>query len=95
MTPKIKCKATRRGYYQCFPVVDEQGNKYSPIRNFQGYKAGDVVFLGKRINNHHGQLAEWEIWPYKLELDHNYCNMKWTSLKTWFRDGRYLFEKVS
>ena len=92
MTPKFRAHAlTISGYYQTWPIVDEQGRKFYPIR--AGYEIGDKCFLGKRINNHHGELALWELWEHVVgEEIYQMLGKTVKFPKTWFRDGRKLLE---
>jgi hypothetical protein len=92
MTPKFRARATRFGRYQTFPIVDDHGNKYVPYghqRFMQVLDMGDTVFLGRRINNHHGTLAEWELWEMRVERD-PFFTRYWVS-KTWYTGNRKLF----
>lgn len=88
-TIKFRAVATKiSGRYQAYPLVDEKGNLYRPI--LTPVEIGDYVFLGKRINNHHGQPNEWELWSHVVEPDPRYHTIP----RTWFGKSRYLFEKV-
>lgn len=78
--------------YQKFPVVDAAGNRYSPTWG-QSYKdqleVGSKAFLGKRINNPHGENAIWELWPITIEKTPEYG-----TAKRWYGKGRYVFVKL-
>ena len=93
-TLKFLAYATRiSNRYQSFPIVDESGRKFSPIRSRMDI--GDKCFLGCRINNHHGEFAKWELWEHTVGVEEYIMAGKKVKFpKTWFRGKRQLFELV-
>ena len=70
-------------------LVDEDGFSYRSINYLpreQQPEVGDRLYLAKRLNNHHGELAHWEIWPITIEEVPGY---DWP--KTWYGNGRYVY----
>lgn len=70
-------------------LVDEDGYSYRSIIHLpkeQQPEVGDRLYLAKRLNNHHGELAHWEIWPITIEEVPGY---DWP--KTWYGNDRYVY----
>ena len=74
-------------------LVDEDGFSYRSINYLpreQQPEVGDRLYLAKRLNNHHGELAHWEIWPITIEeVPGEVPGYDWP--KTWYGNGRYVY----
>ena len=87
----LKKRATAPNRY-IHRLIDEDGAVYEAIRMLpreQAPAVGDAVYLGRRLNNHHGELPQWEIWPFLVEKHPVY-----EFPKLWYGKTRYLFYKV-
>lgn len=89
MTPKFYARSPSLLHGSRFPLTDSEGNKYRPVMTSRDVVIGQVAYLGKRVNNFHGEVPVWELWEITIEKDPLY-----STPKLWYGMGRYVFERV-
>jgi hypothetical protein len=89
MTPKFYARSQTLSHRGRFPVVDTEGNKYTPIHSSSDVVVGELAYLGKRVNNYHGEFPVWELWEITIERDPLYNHPK-----VWYGFNRFVFRKI-
>jgi hypothetical protein len=88
-TTKFHARSGSSNHWRKFPLMDDEGFLYEPVRSSAAVAIGDAAYLGKRVNNHHGEVPLWELWPIIIEKDPLY-----TTPKLWYGFNRYVFLRV-
>ena len=73
-------------------LVTEDGRMFVGQYHQNTFSVGDKVFMGKRTNNHHGEVPVWEVWEFTVEENKHTVGKNVPN--TWYGYGRFLFKEV-